>query len=446
MSALSMKFTVVPQGLSVLVLCIGLGVSTLRAQPLDSETVGITLSDAIQQALQHNSDFRIASLQVDAAMAQLKIAREFPNPTLGLSTSKISTDGTPEGTFLGNSLLNRAYDSIVSLNQLFLIAKRGVQRDAATAGLHAAQFQKADAHRLLVQSVTQAYAAALAADEEAAVLTAAAAKLRREANIAADRFKAGDLSSSDKARLEIAADQDELSADAQRASAKTAIVTLETLLGHPKPDGTMRLADTLERLVQGIPPELEAAPVETRPDLAAATESLSQAEANLTLQRRQKIPDVTVSVEYERNPPISPPGQLNTVGFGLSLPLPLWSRFDGEVLAARAARDQAQAQLDKVRIQVSSEVASARVAFHEASERARRYKTSLLPKSTETTKSVAYAYEKGGAALVDLLEAERSDSAIHVAEVQSEADTAATGIALLSALGHISDASEYRTK
>jgi len=393
----------------------------------------LTLEEARRVALRQNADFRVAQIQVDAALAQLRIAREFPNPTLGLSTAKISTDGTPEGTPLGNGLFNRAYDSIASLSQLFQVAKRGLLRDAATAGVHAAEFQRADAQRLLIQAVTQDYAAALAEHEQAGVLVESAAKLRREAGIAAHRFNAGDLSASDRTRLEIAAEQDELNSDAELATARAAVVALETLLGQPLPDGTTQLADSLERLLRDAPPDLEATSAGPRPDLASAAESVRQAEANLALQRRQRIPDVTLSVQYERNPP----GQTNTVGVGVSLPLPLWSQFNGEILGAQAQRAQAEAQLDKVRIQASAEVASARVAYHEASERARRYRTSLLPKSKEATRSVSYAYEKGGASLVDLLEGERNDNAIRVASVQAEADAVATGVALLSALGRI---------
>jgi cobalt-zinc-cadmium efflux system outer membrane protein len=406
----------------------------LCADPvMSAPPLALTLADARAIALRQNTDFRISQAQVEAALAQLRVAREWPNPTLDLSTAKISTDGTPEGTPLGNQLYNRAYDSIASLSQLFQVAKRGLLRDAATAGVHAAQFQRDDARRLLLQAVTQEYAAALAARAQADVLAESAAKLRREADIATHRFQAGDLSASDRTRLEIAAEQDELGAEAQRATATTAVVALETLLGQPKPAGTTQLADTLESLLRETPPDLAAAPVGDRPDVAAATASVEQAEANVTLQRRQRVPDLTVSVQYERNPP----GQTNTVGFGVSLPLPIWNRYTGEILAAQAARAQAEAQLDKVRIQVSSDVAAARVAYREAAARAERYRTSLVPKSREATRSVSYAYDKGGAALVDLLEAERSDNAIRVAAVQADADSAATGIALLSALGRL---------
>ena len=89
------------------VLALGL---LLAGTAADAAPDPLTLAEAQRLALERNADFRVAETQVDAALAQLKVAREFPNPTLGLSTSKISTDGTPEGTTLGNSLLNRSYD------------------------------------------------------------------------------------------------------------------------------------------------------------------------------------------------------------------------------------------------------------------------------------------------------------------------------------------------
>jgi cobalt-zinc-cadmium efflux system outer membrane protein len=373
----------------------------------------------------------VAQAQVDSALAQLRVAREFPNPTLALSTSKISTDGTPEGTALGNSLLDRSYDSIASLSQLFLLGKRGLMRNAAAAGIRSAELLRDDARRLLLQAVSQAYAAALAAHVEAGVLSDSAAKLRREADVAGHRFRVGDLSASDRGQLEIAADQDELGADAEAATAKTAVVTLEILLGEPRPSGTTPLADTLEQWVKSISPEFGAAPIVNRPDIAAAESAVNQAEANVRLQQRQRIPDITGSVQYERNPPY----QTNTVGVGLSLPLPLWDHFDGEILSAKAAREQTEAQLEKVRIQATAEVAAARVAFGEAAAREKRYRTSLAPKSAEVVKSVSYAFEKGGAALIDLLDAERNDNAIRVAAVQSQADLAAAAASLRAALG-----------
>ena len=342
----------------------------------------VTLAEACRLALAKNGDFRSAQFQVDAALAQLKAAREVPNPTLGLSTAKISTDGTPENTALGNGMLSRAYDSIVSLSQLIQVSKRGLMRDSANAGVHVAQFQLDDARRLLLQAVTQSDVAALSAEEQAKVLGLSASALRREAEVAAHRYQAGDLSKSDQSRIEIAAEQDELGAASEEATAKAAVVALESLIGVPEAQGATALADTLGQLAGTAPTDSEQAVVLKRPDIAAAEAALEQADLNVRLARHQRVPDVTLSLQYERNPPAQP----DTVGVGLSLPLPVWNQYSGEILGAMAARNQAEAHLERVRIQAGADVAAARVAYREAVARSEKYQGHLVPMSAEVTR------------------------------------------------------------
>ncbi len=392
---------------------------------------GLSLAEAERLALERNADFRVAEAQVTAALAQLKAAREYPNPVLGLSTAKINTDHHPSGTALGNAFLERSYDSIVSLGEFFELGKRGPRRASAEAGVRQSEAQRDDSRRLLLQAVSQAYVAAVEARTEARVLGDSAAALRQEAGIAATRLRAGDLAASDEAQIDVAATQLELSADAARATARTAVVTLETLLGEPTPAGNLVLTDTLEDW-----PALAidaATPVTDRPDIRAAEAAVAKAETDLTLARRQRIPDLTVSAQYERQPPDQP----NTVGFGVSFPLPLWNRNASGILAAVAARDQVQAQLDKVRVQAAADIAAARVAYDEARLRAETYTRQLQPKSATVVKTVAYAYRQGGAALVELLAAERNDNDIRLATARAQADAAAAGTALDAALNRL---------
>ena len=117
--------------------------------------------------------------------------------------------------------------------------------------------------------------------------------------------------------------------------------------------------------------------------------------------------------------------------------MPIWNRNTGNILAAQAARSEAQAQLDKVRTQVSAEIATARLTFDEAHTRADTYEHDLQPKSAAIIKSVTYAYEKGGAALVELLATERNDNDIRLATARAQADAATAAFALASALNRI---------
>jgi outer membrane protein TolC len=62
--------------------------------------------------------------------------------------------------------------------------------------------------------------------------------------------------------------------------------------------------------------------------------------------------------------------------------------------------------------------------YYEAHARWLSYRDQTAPKSTKVRESVAFAYEKGGSSLVDLLDAERTDNDIRLATVQAMSDTA----------------------
>ena len=398
----------------------------------DTSSVGdLTLVQAQQMALRNNADLRIAQSQADAALAQLRSVREFPNPVAGYSIGKINSDGRSNATTDGHGFWNRSYDSIFSLSQFIELGKRGVRRASAEAGAQSAEALRDDSRRLLLQSVNQLYLAAVEASEEVRVRTESAASLRREAGIAAARFHAGDIAASDQAQIEIAAAQLELAAATARANAHGAHVALEKLLGLAEPRGETVLADTLGGTV-ALPLNTESA-IGSRPDIVAAEAGLKKSEADLTLQRHGVIPDLTVSLQYEHQPPDQP----NTVGLGLSFPLPIWNRNTGNILAARAARNEAQAQLEKIRTQASADVTTARVVFEEAQKRAEIYQNNLREKSAAIAQSVRYAYEKGGAALVELLAAERNDNDIRLATARAQADVATAAFALATALNRI---------
>ena len=115
---------------------------------------------------------------------------------------------------------------------------------------------------------------------------------------------------------------------------------------------------------------------------------------------------------------------------------PRSARNGGSIRAARAARDSAQAQLDKVRAQAAADVAAGRLAFREARARASVFAENLQPQSAAVAQTVAYAYERGGASLLELLAAKRNDNEIRVATAHAQADAVSAAFALSAALNH----------
>ncbi len=387
----------------------------------DGPKATYTLVETKRLAFEHNWDLLAARSDVDAATAQKIIAKEFPNPTLSLATQKINADHHPNRTPAGNELWNRSYDTITAVNQLFEIGgKRARRQESAAAGGAAAEARLRDARRLLDAAVARAYLVALLAGENVKILTQSASSLRREAHIAEIRLRAGDISRADKMQIEIAAGRLELDAQTAENNAVIARIAVENLVGTKNPAGDWVPGDSLEQLASLPFLASQMTPGTTRPDVQAAEAAHRKAGADLRLQRAMRIPDPTFQLQYEHQPPDQP----NTLGLGVSFPLPLWNRNKGAIKAAEAAQNQAALQVEKVRAQAAAEIATVESVYAEASTRWRKYNEEIQPKSRQIRESVSFAYEKGGASLLDLLSAERSDNDIRLATAQAMADSA----------------------
>lgn len=396
----------------------------------------LSLVEAQQIAFQRNWDLLAAKSGIDSATAQLLVAKEFPNPTFSFSSARIDPRGN--GTPLGNGIWNRSYDTIFAVNQLVEIGgKRHDRQTSARHGITGARARFFDARRSLDQGITRAYVAALLAEENARILDESAKSLRREAEIAETRFKAGDISDSDRNQIQNNADVFELQAKSAESAAVQARVSAEILMGVNEPKGTWVAQDSLEQLgVITLAPE-DHPGVGARPDVLAAEADLRKAQAELALQKAVRIPDPTFSLFYERNPP-GPPGP-DTMGIGVSFPLPLWNHNGGNIRAAEAASEQSALAVGKLKAQVQADVVNAEVAYQEAQQRLQRYHDQIRPRSAKVRESVAFAYSKGGASLVDLLTAERDDNNVRLATAQALSDTASAAADLKAARTVISE-------
>jgi cobalt-zinc-cadmium efflux system outer membrane protein len=392
----------------------------------------LSLDQAKEIAFEKNWDLLAAKSGIDSAAAQLIVAKEFPNPTASISTAQIGT--YENSTVLGNDLWHRSYDTIFAVNQLIEIAgKRHDRQMAARAGILGAKARFYDAKRTLDQGVTKAYIAALLAEDKVGILNESSHLLRHEADIAGARFKAGDISDSDKKQIEINAEQYELQAKSAEAAAVQARIAVEILMGVPQPKGNYLSAGSLHDLVEApLPSAAKSGPEAARPDVLAAEADLKGAKANLQLQKAIRIPDPTILIQYEHEPPGGGP-PMDTVGIGVSFPLPLWNLNGGNIKAAQASVDQFAWAAGKVRTQMEADISNAESVYSEAHARWLSYRDKTAPKSTQVRESVAFAYEKGGASLVDLLDAERTDNDIRLATVQAISDTASAIADLLAA-------------
>jgi cobalt-zinc-cadmium efflux system outer membrane protein len=431
-----------PAALLVYTILISLG----QSQTSNTTNVAVAprklgLTEVRETSFQRNWDLLAAKSGVDLATAQLIVAKMFPNPTASWSTARVGAQDS--STPLGNGFWERNYDSIFAVNQLIEIAgKRRSRKQAGIAGVMGAKARFMDAKRTLDQGVTKAYVGALLAQESERILNESSGFLQHEAQIAAARFKVGDISDSDKKQIEISAEQFALQARAAEAAAVQARIAVEVLMGENQPKGNWSAGDSLEQLAGAVLSSMEAKQGSERPDVLAAEADLRGGKEQLKLQKAERIPDPTVLLGYEHNPPGGGPGvgpDTDTALIGLSFPLPLWNLNGGNIKSAQANVDQFQIELNKIRAQSAADIAVAESGYQEAHERWLRYRDVTGPKSKKVRETVAFAYEKGGASLVDLLNAEHTDNDVRQAATQAMADTASAAADLAAARTTLSE-------
>jgi cobalt-zinc-cadmium efflux system outer membrane protein len=385
------------------------------------EPARVTLAEALRLARAANPDLAAARADAATARAQREAAVALPNPVLSASTSKIPTDGTPAATGRGDGFFDRSYDTVISAGQLVEIAgKRSSRRASADAGIAAADARLADAGRLLDAAVVKAYVAAAVAARSAALERESADAFERTAAIAREREAAGDVSASDRAQVEIAAGR--FRADAVQAglAAANASRALAALLNRP----AVALAEDLDALASAAPEPAGAADdvalLAARPDVLALDAAVRRADADLALQRAFRVPDPTFTMQYERQPP----DQGNTLGAGVSFAVPLFNRNAGAIRAASLAAETARRELVRGRVKAEQDLAATREALDAAASRAARLAGDLVPKAVAVRDTVRYAWEQGGASLLELLEAERNANDLRLAAAAAQGDLA----------------------
>src|SRR2546422_744930 len=135
----------------------------------------------------------------------------------------------------------------------------------------------------------------------------------------------------------------------------------------------------------------------------ADLERLQRLRADQRLARANAWWDVPPQPEY--NPTDS---NEQTIGFGISLPLRIFDRNQGEIARTRAETSRVDALREAVANQALSEVETAFGALQTEREKVVALRDTYLPKAQKARDTVEFAYRRGGVSLIDFLDAQRT--------------------------------------
>jgi cobalt-zinc-cadmium efflux system outer membrane protein len=231
--------------------------------------------------------------------------------------------------------------------------------------------------------------------------------------ISRDRLRTGDIAQIDQDRLELQRVQLEAAEQTADVNLRTAKIQLLMLLNDRTPieqfdvTGPFDFADVTPTLA-----DLRQRALDTRPDLRVALQALDKAQTDhrLAVANGSTDPVFTVDAGFPLLTDIwqSYPAPLREyVGLNVSVPVRIFDKNQGEKLRTQLDIDRTQRLTDAARAQVFNDVDSAYATLVSNVILLKPYKDHYLAQATRVRDTITYSYQRGGAALLDFLQAEQ---------------------------------------
>jgi cobalt-zinc-cadmium efflux system outer membrane protein len=357
-----------------------------------------------------NPNLRAGQLNIQESKAQEVTAYLRPNPNLTVGLDQLDPfTGSPYRPFAYTFPLV-AFDYLHERQH-----KRELRLESAQKGTAIAESQQLDLERTLLFNLRSAFVQTLQAK---ALLASAKENLDyfdKELAINRARFKSGDIARVDLDRLILQRAQYESDYQTAIVNARTAKITILTLLNDRTPVNQFDVAGPFEFKEQVMTlEEFRAAAVAARPDLKAAVQTIDKAETDHKLAVSNGSTDPTFGVDFGHNPPIAV-----YMGVSVNIPLRIFDKNQGEKARTEIDITHAQRQKDAAAAQVFSDVDSAYYTLLSSADLLRPYRATdgYLETASRIRDTMSFAYQRGQAALVDYLDAQRDYRATEVAYI-----------------------------
>ncbi len=368
-----------------------------------SKPLRLSMNDALGLFIRQNLDVLIAKYGIEYTKGQEVTARLFPNPLLSVGTLSSYTQGRT---------LSNSGQLFTQVAQLFELAgKRGYRIESAGFGTQSAEAAFEDAVRQLGFTVKDTYYRIQLAQRRLVLAEENRERFSRILAINTIRFNKGYIAEIDLIRIRLQMVDFHSQVIQSLQTAESMKGELRQLL-RLSPKTVLEL--TTELGFRRIDPDIEKLRVtalDVRPDIRAKRFTFSQRESELKLAKAYQIPDVTIGAGYAIQGARGPdnPGQ---VALNVGIPLPLFNRNQGGILQAEVSLQSAEADLDKSMNLVENEVDVAYRNLLQSRRLVEAYLGEVLEDARATFTIIERAYERGGATILDLLDAARTSRTI----------------------------------
>jgi len=408
-------------GLTALAVFLACAVAALPASAQAQGPVRITLDEAIQMAIQHNHVLIALRTTIQQSEAEEITQGLRPNPTLFADWDYLpfySPAHQNPDLYTGESTpdyLRNNTEGDIGLSYLFERGGKRLDRLQAQKDITAqTRSLVADSERGLTFQVAALFFNAQLAESTLDLAQQDLKSFQSTVDISENQYQAGGISENDYLMIKLQLLQFESDLEQAQLAKVQSLSDLRQLLGYESVSADYDVVSDFEyQAVKVNLGDLQMKALQNRPDLRAAEQGVTAADSQYQLQKANGKQDVTVQANYTHSNGIS--------GFSLlgSIPLAINNRNQGEIARTRIVITQAQEQQIAANGQVLTDVKDAYEGLLSNDKVVQLYIQKYLDVATQSRDISEYAYRRGGLALLDFLDAERSYRATELAYRQT---------------------------
>jgi cobalt-zinc-cadmium efflux system outer membrane protein len=382
--------------------------------------------------MQQNLALMAAKSQVDMATAQVVIAKELTNPTVSLSVAGLGDTKDWEG---GNSYWDKPFNNNLSISQLIETAgKRQLRIEGADIGLSAQSLLFTDLVRSLKRDLLNTYYAVVMNQRRVRIYDEILVQLNGMLTANALRWKAGDISETEFRRIELEVFKAKTDVEQAHLDLDLSRQQLNEMLAHGLQWESLTVNDDFPacQLPSLKQQQLLDSALAQRADVQAAALAVQQQDTQLRFAEVLKVPDLTVGVQYVHD---ASAFLRDSAGVGVSLSVPLWHQYQGEVEQARASKRGAEVAFEQLKKQVQTQVGLSFAEFRQKKQVLQRFDQDVISRAKQVQASSALAYRQGAISLLELLDAENNYRNTMLSYTQALYDQTAAWFNLMYAMG-----------
>lgn len=377
-----MREALLPLWLAAVTLSVPAANAVAATQP-----TGLTLQQAIEQALARHPELAAAGSEVEAAEAARQQAGAWPNPVLE--------------TELEDTRRQTRTTTILITQPIELGGQRGARIEAADRARDIARSQLAVRRSSLRAEVTAAFVQAQAAQERVRVAQDSLLLAQRGSDAATERVAAGKIAPIDATRAQVAEASVRLEVGQARGELRSALLGLAAMVGSgqaiERVDGAVALPDVPSD--QAVQARLDAAPA-----LRKAQLEVDRLGAVARLERARRVPDVSVGLGARHSAELG----RNQAMLVLSVPLPLFDNRRGAEVEALRKQDKARYEAEATALRLRADAAQAHERLKASVAEAEAMQRDVLPGAEAAHEAATKGFELGKFGFLDVLDAQRT--------------------------------------